>query len=256
MCLPRSPELRDGSGEGVGSGGGCAFNGGRRRGRRRRRAGASLGDISGFGSGAQWKLGERRAVLSTRRLEGTASGREAAGSAAPRRAERRRDAPGTAATSPPQSSVILPAAAAWPPDSRRSSIPTRPPCRQGGYGGRPPASWGANPGGKAAPPALCVRGGRGRGRGRGGQGAMRRAGGAQGTKAPLWGRGEGVAPSTTGRFGGGGSPFSRFCACRGPAWLPAGPGGEEGAVCSRRGSAGLRWGAAPRGIEPPTPSVR
>lgn len=82
---------------------------------------------------------------------------------------------------------------------------------------------------------------------------MRRAGGARGTKASWWGREERVVPSATDTFWGEGSSFSPFSACRGPAWLPARPGGEGGCRVFSVGICGGPGGGPPLGGFSPPP---
>lgn len=110
---------------------------------------------------------------------------------------------------------------------------------------------GRKPRGKGGPSgSLCARReGEGAGEGRGGQGAMHRDGGARGTKAPLWGRGERVAPSATGTFWGGALPLLSFLLLPGPC-LAAGGAGRGGGC--RVFSAGVPMGGRLRGgFSPP-----
>lgn len=78
---------------------------------------------------------------------------------------------------------------------------------------------------------------------------MRRAGGGQrGTKAPLWGRREGVASPAAADFGGG-LPHLPLPPLPGPC-LPAGGAGMsgEGVPCRSRRGGGVR--GSPRGAPP------
>lgn len=243
--LPRSPELRNSGREGGGRGGGCAFNGGRRR----RRAGAALGDISGFGSRAQWKLGERRGCAEHTPAGGDG---ERAGGGRQRRAALSREKEGRAGHGRHQPSPILrhPSRrgrlAPWQPAEQH---PHTAPFPSGWVWGAPARILGRKPRGKGGPSgSLCARReGEGAGEGRAGRDAPGR-GGAGDKSLVVGARGEG-RPLRHRHILGGGFLLLPFLRLPGPC-LAAGEAGRGGGVpCVLGGDLRGSWrGAAPRGI--------